>query len=222
MHFFILTALVGHRTTFSVFGKIGFFNSSWWWNWGKQKKSPKPAECTQTVFLFEKHQNVFARSKIVFPNGVRQFLMPSKIVSPGDSFECHQKLSLQKTILGAIKNRCAQRKILFWKVVCDASSVSHKKTCARKKNMRMYRNLPLGNRDTQQLTKNNVFRKKLVYIHIRKNSRCAIFAFCVDFLPNRTRVDPKNKNTKKGPNNGLLKNRGSTNSEMDGTTFLVL
>ena len=35
----------------------------------------------QTVFFFEKHQNVFARSKIVFLDAPRQFLVPSKIVS---------------------------------------------------------------------------------------------------------------------------------------------
>ena len=65
--FIVLTALVGCRTTISVFGEFAFLNGSWWQNWGKRKKSPKPAERTQTVFFFAKNQNVVSSSEIVFP-----------------------------------------------------------------------------------------------------------------------------------------------------------
>ena len=149
--FLILTALDGCLTTFSVFGEIGFFNGSWWWNWGKRKKSPKPAEQTSNSFFFLKHQNVVARSKIVFPDGARQFLMPSKIVSwwrqfwvalktvswerqfwvpskivsPGDNFGCHQKSLRAKFFFVTVRDviRVTQKK-----------SCTCKKMCTRKKN----------------------------------------------------------------------------------------
>ena len=133
--------------------------------------------------------------------------MPSKIVFWRDNFECHQKLSPHETILGAIKNRCAQKIFLC---LCETSFVSHKKkSCARKKNVRAQEKNTVEDAGTQQLTKNNAFRKTLVYLHIRENARCAIFAFCVDFLRNRTRVGPTIKKTKKWPNDRLEKNRGS-------------
>ena len=77
--------------------------------------------------------------------------------------------------------------------MCD---VTQKKSCARKKNVRAQEKNTVEGAGTQQLTKNNVFRKKLVYLHIHKNSRCAIFVFRVDFVPNRTQVGTKEKRAK--------------------------
>ena len=90
--------------------------------------------------------------------------MPSKIVFWRDNFECHQKLSPHETILGAIKNRCAQKK--FFVSVRDVIRVAQKKSCVRKKNVRAQEKNTVEDAGTQQLTKNNAFRKTLVYLHI--------------------------------------------------------
>ena len=136
--------------------------------------------------------------------------MPSKIV-------------FQETILSAIKNclprrqfwvpsKIVARKIFF--CVCARRHSCHtKKSCARKKKCARARKKTVEGAGTQQLTKNNVFRKKLVYLHIHKNSRCAIFVFRVEIVPNRTQVGPRIKKTKKRPNDGLEKNRGSTSQD---------
>ena len=149
--FMVLTVSVGHRTTFSVFSEIGFFNSSWRRNWKSEKNRQNQLSGHQTVFFFEKHQNVFARSKIVFPVGARQFLIPSKIVSwwrqfwvplktvswerqfwvpskivsPGDNFGWHQKSLRAKTFFVSVRDviRVTQKK-----------SCTCKKMCTRKKN----------------------------------------------------------------------------------------
>ena len=160
----------------------------------------------QTVFFLKNTKMCLRVRKSFFRMRRDNFWCHPKLSPGGDSFGSTQNCLLGETILSAIKNCLPRRQ--FW---VPSKNAAHKKnfcsekwcvtrhtekSCARKKNVRAQEKNTVEGAGTQQLTKNNVFRKKLVYIHIRENAWCAIFAFCVDFLPFPTQMGPKEKRAK--------------------------
>ena len=117
-------------------------------------KNTKMCLRVRKSFFWMRRDNFWCHPKLS-PGG-DSFECHSKLSLGRDNFECHQKLSPQETILGAIKNRCAQKNFCVWKLMCD---VTQKKSCARKKNVRAQEKNTVEGAGTQQLTKNNVLKK---------------------------------------------------------------
>ena len=102
-------------------------------------KNTKMCLRVRKSFFRMRRDNFWCHAKLS-PGG-DSFEWHSKLSLGRDNFECHQKLSPQETILGAIKNRCAQNKILVLK--SDVWRVTQKKSCARKKMCARRKKTPL-------------------------------------------------------------------------------